>query len=235
MKPLLLLLPGMLNTPAVWDAVTDALGDAAEVVVLDATTQDSLEAMARDAMALVAPRLAAQPGRRLVACGFSMGGYVLQEALTQGLRPAALAFLSTSARPETEEGRAVRAKTVGAIERDFGKVVQNLAGFVTGESRHGDAAFMDGVRNMMLSTGAATAIRQTQAIAARRDHRELLVQLTMPALVMCGRADRTTPPPLSEELAALLPHARLIGFDGVGHMTPLEAAPQVAAQLRPLL
>ncbi|MBN9408274.1 MAG: alpha/beta fold hydrolase [Burkholderiales bacterium] len=236
-KPVLLLIPGMLNTAAVWDGVAAALAAEAEVRIADVTTQDSIAAMARDARERIADVPASTP---LAVCGFSMGGYTAIEMVAgdtaPGRRPDALALLSTSARPETDEGRAMREKTIAAIGRDFGKVIQGVATFGTAEATHADAALMARILEMMRAVGPEAAIRQNRAIAARTDRREQLVQLAgLPTLVMCGREDRITPPPLSEELAALLPRARLEWIDAAGHMTPMEAAPRVAELLRGLL
>lgn len=233
MKPLLLLIPGMLNTRQVWSGVADCLGEAAEVRIAEVTTQETVADMARDAWATVAD---APAERRLVICGFSMGGYVAMDMLADGgRRPDAMALLSTSGRPESTEGRAMRDKTIAAIGRDFEKVVQSVAQFSTAEATHADAPRMQSILAMMRATGAAAAIRQNRAVAGRADRREVLASLDVPTLVICGREDRITPPALSEELAALVPGASLEWIDGAGHMTPVEAAPQVAALLRRLL
>jgi pimeloyl-ACP methyl ester carboxylesterase len=232
MKPVLLLIPGMLNTAAVWDGVVAELGDAAEVRIADVTTQADIPAMARDARARV-DDLA--PGRRVVACGFSMGGYVLLEMLRGGWRPDAIALLSTSARADTEEGRAGREKTIAAIGRDFEKVVQNIAAFGTAEATHADGPRMAAIASLMRGVGPEAAIRQNRAVAARADQRDLLPQLSLPTLVICGDEDRITPPRLSEEMAALMPGAQLEWIAQAGHLAPVEAAPRVAALLRPLL
>ena len=233
-KPVLLLIPGMLNTAEVWREVVAALGADAEVRIADVTTQDSIAAMARDARALVAD---VPPTTPLVVCGFSMGGYTAIEMVSgAGRRPDALALLSTSARSETEEGQAMREKTIAAIGRDFEKVIQGVASFGTAKATHADERLMTHILDMMRAVGPDAAIRQNRAIAARSDRREQLSQLTgMPSLVLCGREDRITPPPLSEELAGLLPRAQLERIDGAGHMAPLEAGPQVAELLRTLL
>lgn len=235
MKPVLLLIPGMLNTPAVWREVADALADDADVRILDVTTQAGIAEMARDAAACVADVPAATP---LVVCGFSMGGYTAIEMLARtdgGRRPDAVGLLSTSARPETPEGRVVREKTIAAIERDFEKVIQGVASFGTAAASHADAPLMQRIVEVMRNAGPAAAIRQNHAIADRGDHAEALRKLDLRVLVMCGREDRITPPALSEELAALIPGARLEWIDDAGHMTPMEAPDQVAALLRTLL
>lgn len=236
-KPVLLLIPGMLNTAEVWRDVAIALAPDADVRIADVTTQESIAGMARDARALVADVPESTP---LAICGFSMGGYIAIEMVageaSTGRRPDALALLSTSARPETDEGRAMREKTIAAIGRDFVKVIQGVATFGCAEATCADEARMARILEIMRAVGPEAAVRQNRAIAARADRREQLARLAgVSVLVMCGREDRITPPPLSKELAALLPHARLEWIDGAGHMTPLEAAPRVAALLRGLL
>jgi 3-oxoadipate enol-lactonase len=44
----------------------------------------------------------------------------------------------------------------------------------------------------------------------------------VPTLVLCGAEDRITPPALSEELAALIPGARLELIDAAGHVANAE-------------
>jgi pimeloyl-ACP methyl ester carboxylesterase len=43
------------------------------------------------------------------------------------------------------------------------------------------------------------------------------------ALVLCGLEDTLTPPDLSEDMARLLPDARLVLLPDVGHLSSLEA------------
>ncbi|MDB5967009.1 MAG: hypothetical protein JWQ72_3509 [Polaromonas sp.] len=233
MKPALLLIPGMLNTAAIWGRVVPLLQDAADVLIADVQSQSSIRDMARDAWAQAAALPAAQP---LVLAGFSMGGYVAIEMLAACARPVrAAALLSTSGRPETADGRALREKTIAAIGRDFDKVVAQVAAFGTNTSSQGDTLLMDELMAAMRGVGADTAARQNRAVMDRADHRETLARLDLPVLVACGRADRITPPALSEELAAGIPGARLECIEGAGHMTPLEQPGRVAVLLKTLL
>lgn len=233
MKPVLLLIPGMLNTAQVWSPVASLLQDAAEVRIASVLTQSSIFGMARDAWATVVDVPAETP---LVVCGFSMGGYTLLEMLANPARPlSAVALLDTSARPETPEGAAVREKTIVAIERNFAKVVDGVVQFAIHPSTQARPERMEPIRQVMLDTGAETAIRQNRAIMGRADHRAALAQLRVPALVMCGREDRITPPELSIELAGLIPGARLEWIENAGHMSPMEQPARVAALLRTLL
>ncbi|WP_421953510.1 alpha/beta fold hydrolase [Polaromonas sp.] len=233
MKPVLLLIPGMLNTAQVWDGVADRLRDVAEVRVADVLTQPSITQMAREAWTQVADL---PPGVPLVLCGFSMGGYVAIEMLAGPARKiSALALLDTSARPESPEGAILREKTITAIGRDYSKVVDGVTQFATHATSREDAALMAQIREVMLGVDSETAIRQNRAIQDRSDHRALLARLDTPTLVICGREDKVTPPVLSEELAALIPGARLALIDNAGHMALMEQPASVAALIKTLL
>jgi pimeloyl-ACP methyl ester carboxylesterase len=50
-----------------------------------------------------------------------------------------------------------------------------------------------------------------------------------PTLVLWGRCDRIVPPSSGRQLADAIPHARLVGLDGVGHCAMLEKPAETAA------
>jgi 3-oxoadipate enol-lactonase len=58
---------------------------------------------------------------------------------------------------------------------------------------------------------------------AELDLRPLLAQVKVPVLVLVGEHDEATPPPMSRELAALLPDARLTVIPGCAHVPQLQA------------
>jgi pimeloyl-ACP methyl ester carboxylesterase len=230
MKPVLLLVPGMLNDERIWSQVAAQLDDVAQVRVAHVLTQSSLTEMARDAWRLVNSSPVDTP---LVLAGFSMGGYVVMEMISQMARPLdGVAFLSTSSRPESPEGMVVRQKTIEAMQTDFPKVVEGILKWST--YRANEALTQD-LRQMMLDLGSEVAIRQTRAIMARKDHRALLAGLTCPVRLLCGQSDRVTPPELIQELSSLIPHAPCQIVEDSGHMLPREQADLVAHHLRQML
>lgn len=233
MKPILLLIPGMFNTAAIWQPVVDALQGAAEVRIANVLPQDSIPAMARDAWGLVADRPSGTP---LIVCGYSMGGYVAIELLAAHREAVnAIAFIDSGGGVESAESLVVREKTIAALERNFERTVEGVISFSLHPDSLSNTPLVDGMRSMMHTVGAATAIRQTRAIMARSDYRAMLRQLAMPALVVCGRNDKVAPPALSEELAQLIPGARLEWIENAGHQTPLEAPDIVARHLLTLI
>ena len=236
MKPVLLLIPGMFNTAAIWDLVVDALNthsDAPDIRIADVLGQESIAAMADDAWRLVSDTPTGTP---LVVCGFSMGGYVALDLLAAHLgRVQALAMVNSSAAVETPESTVVRKKTIAALERNFERTVEGIIRFSLHPDSLQDTPLVDGMRRMMHAVGAPAAIRQTGAIIGRADHRALLATLRLPTLIVCGREDNVIPPAASQELQRLLPHAQLEWLDNAGHQTPLEQAPTVARHLLALI
>lgn len=87
---------------------------------------------------------------------------------------------------------------------------------------------------------AKREVIQTPEFVARRaiaslnesDTRDALGRIAVPALVICGREDRITPPAESQELAEGIPNARLVLLDDAGHFPMLEAPEAFNAELR---
>lgn len=230
MKPVLLLIPGMLNDARVWSDIAPLLAGVAEVRVAEVSRQDSIARMRDDAWARLAD---VPPGVPLLVAGFSMGGYVALDMLAHPARQVqALLLMSTSAQPETEQTRVVREKTLAAMAADFPRFVSGVQSFNTHST---DPVLGAQLRQMMLDLGAETGRRQVQAIMGRQDHRALLENLPMPVRILVGRHDRVTPPALSEALAHQIAHAELEIVDDAGHMLPREKPQAVARVLRELI
>jgi pimeloyl-ACP methyl ester carboxylesterase len=227
-KAALLLIPGMLNQPAIWDAVIAQvraqLGGQLHIGVADVLTQASIPDMARDAWTCLDAIPAHTP---CYLAGFSMGGYVALEMLAHPQRAIQEAWLlSTSAQPESPESAPLREKSIAGFAQDFEKTIQATARWGTFEKTPAQTAPLV---QAMRALGAPTAIRQTRAIMQRRDLRARLAALDLPVHVLCGMDDRITPRQLSQDLAALIPKAQLQLIEQSGHMLPFEQ-PELIAQ-----
>ncbi|HEY0569273.1 MAG TPA: alpha/beta fold hydrolase, partial [Xanthobacteraceae bacterium] len=77
-------------------------------------------------------------------------------------------------------------------------------------------------REAFLRTDTAVFEEACEALAGL-DLRPKLSQVKMPVLVLVGEHDEATPPPMSHELAAGLPDARLTVLPGCAHVPPLQA------------
>lgn len=233
MKPVLVLLHGLLNDERVWEPVAWCLRDAADIRIPNLRRQEHMAQMSADAWAAVAD-VPAQTD--VVLAGFSMGGYVAQQMLADApRRVAALALIDTSCRPEAPENIPVREATMAGLQRDIGAETLNILRRGVHTDRLADVHLMALGQRIMREVGADAAVRQLRAIIGRADHRAMLARLDLPTLVMCGRVDQVTPLALSREAAALIPGARLHIVEDAGHWTPLEQPAEVAAQLLALL
>jgi pimeloyl-ACP methyl ester carboxylesterase len=79
--------------------------------------------------------------------------------------------------------------------------------------------------------GQAAFLRQQAAIMHRPDSRPDLPRIACPTLVAVGAADALTPPHLAEEMAALIPGARLRRFAQAGHLPTMETPEAVTAAM----
>ncbi|WP_237216050.1 alpha/beta fold hydrolase [Falsiroseomonas oryziterrae] len=223
--PTLLFLPGLLCDARLWRDQAAALGGAVRCQVADLTHDESVGAMAERALRAV-------PEGPLAVCGLSMGGYVAMEIMRRAPgRVARLALMDTSARPDTpEQTRRRRALLALSESGMFRGVTPRLLP----QLLHPDSIPRLGAEVMAMAerVGRPAFHRQQRAIMARPDSRPDLPRFAVPTLVAVGEADALTPPALAEEMAALIPGARLARIPAVGHLPPMEAPEAVTALLR---
>ena len=221
-----ILLPGLACDAGLWKHQVDALAPRHEVQVADVHQRyDTLPAMAAG--------LLAETAGPLVLVGASMGGMVaLEAARQQPGRVAAIALLGSSARADTPD--LIRLRTEAIRHFEAGRVEEVLMANVA-FAFHPEAAQRAGLVAeyvaMVRRAGAQQLIRQNRAVMARGDLRPTLPALRSPLLVLCGEADRLTPPEVSEEIAAAVPRARLEIVAGAGHMLTMEQPARVNALL----
>jgi pimeloyl-ACP methyl ester carboxylesterase len=222
--PTLLLLPGLLCDGRLWrDQVAGLAGT--RCVVADLTHDDSISAMASRALSLL-------PEGPLAVCGLSMGGYVALEIFRLAPdRMRRLALFDTSARPDTPEQTRRRKALLALSESGMFRGVTprllpqllapaNLAGPLGAE-----------VMAMAERVGRPAFHRQQRAIMQRRDSRPDLPRVAIPTLVGVGEHDSLTPPHLAEEIAGLVPGARLAVVPRAGHLPSMEQPAAVNALL----
>lgn len=214
-NPTVVLLPGLLCDQAFWTARA-ALQQLAPVVVADFSQSASIAAMAQQA-------LAAAPGP-IVAIGHSMGGRVALEAMRQTPRRiAGLALLDTgihTRRPGEEEKRAAMIRL--AYEQGMAALADAWVPPMVDPRRRDDAALLAPMKAMVLRATPEQHERQMRALLERPDPRALLPGVACPALVMVGRHDQWSPLSQHEEIAALIPGAKLAVIEDAGHMTLME-------------
>jgi pimeloyl-ACP methyl ester carboxylesterase len=182
-----------------------------------ATEQYTTADMARDTLAL-ADHLELETFHLL---GISLGGMVSQQvalAAPERIRTLTLAVTHGGVR---EAGR-VRGRLLGSMARHLPREdqVDNLLYLCYTEAFFEDAGMYAFMRNALLDTPYPQApeafARQAEA-GARHDVRDRLGELSMPVHVIGAERDLMIPVWKSQELASLIPEAKLTILDGAGH------------------
>lgn len=221
----LLLLPGLLCDATVWRAVIDRLSPHMRVAVGDFPTQDSLTVMAQD-------MLAAHPGPLFVA-GHSMGGRVAMEmARIAPDRVLRLALLDTGIHPRRDAELPKRQEMIDLAHRDgMAALARVWLPPMVHPDRHGDAALMGALTDMVLRMDPQLHERQIRALVNRPDASQTIGAYTGPMALIVGRQDAWSPVSQHEDIARLCPQARLTIIEDAGHFAPVERPGPVAEAL----
>jgi len=229
--PPVFLFHSLLSDRASFDAVTPELSRSFRVIVPELPGFGRSQAVS-GGLAEIADRMAeaikdASAGEAPIVLGNGYGGFVaLQMAIRHPGIAARFIFADCGAafaEPGREAFRtmaaASKAKGLGAItdvamRRLFAPEFQARNPDLMADRR---AAFLKTDEDVFRS-----ACDQLAELDLRGEVRTVRV----PALVVVGEQDEATPPPMSHELAALLPDARLKVIPGCAHVPQLQA-PQI--------
>lgn len=230
----LVLLPGLMCDASVWAPQVQALVDAtSRCQVVEYGMQDSLVAMAEQVLA--------EAPSRFALAGHSMGGRVAFEVVRLApQRVTRLALLSTAchARAPGEAGERERAGRMALLDLARREGTEAMArewvqGMVP-SARLAENALIEPIVSMFGRSSADRFAAQIRALLDRPEASDVLRSLRVPTLVLSGRQDAWNPPPVHEEMAALVPagQARLALLDGCAHMCTVERPEAVNAELR---
>lgn len=254
--PVVVLVHGWTCSTAYWAAQVRDLAVDHRVVVYDqrghgrspASAACTADALADDLEAVLAATLA--PGEKAVLAGHSMGGMTLMAAAGRPCfreHTAAVLLCSTGSSRLVAESLVVPMRPGRLRTWLTRKVLGSRAplGPVTPVARRilKYATMGPGSSPAMVEACArivhACPARVRHAWSHVLDSLDLdhgVRELTVPAYVVVGTADRMTPPVHARALAAALPDcAGLSELTGVGHMAPVEAPEAVTARIRGLV
>ncbi len=226
-KQTLVLVPGHMCDERLWDHQTRYLGDIADVIIGETRLDDS--------MAGIAKRILDQSPDRFALAGLSMGGHIVMEIMRQAPeRVTKLALLDTAAADDTPERRAVREGMADQFAVGDVKILVEdfLQLLLSPERLNEDPVLVAQIREMMIDTANMCFPKQVKALLKRPDSRPDMPHYTCPTLIICGRQDYLTPWAGHEEMADLIPGARLIPIEDCAHMSTMERPQAVTALMR---
>ena len=224
----LFLFHSLLSDRASFDLVVPQLARSHRVIVPELPGFGGSKAV-DGGLAGVADRMAeavkdAAEGCETIVLGNGYGGFV---ALQMAIRHPAIAdrlILADCGAAFSESGReafrnmaaASKARGLSAIT----DVAMRRLFAAEFQAQHPD--LMSDRRDAFLKTNP-DVLQAACAALADLDLRGELSRVEVPVLVLVGEHDEATPPPMSQELAALLPNARLKVIQGCAHVPQLQA------------
>lgn len=225
-KPLMLLLHGAGGQHLQWMGVARMLDEAA-IIAPDLPGHGRSSGTGEETIGSYAAHILRLMDHldidRALIGGHSMGGAIaLALALHHSDRVAGLVLASTGARLKVGQ------PVFDALEAGVQPFVDLFDSMAYGPQTDPDLIARG--RDLLAEAGRDVIQRDFEACHAF-DVREHIAQIMVPALVLCGSADRMTPPHYAESLAAAIPGARLHLIDGAGHMLPVEQPDETAAHI----
>jgi 3-oxoadipate enol-lactonase len=229
--PPLVLLHSLLSDRASFDAIVPALSQSFRVIVPE-LPGFGLSPAVGGGLTEVADRMAtavkdAAAGEPTIVLGNGYGGFV---ALQMAIRHPGMAskfILADCGAAFSEPGRqAFRNMAAASTARGLAAITDvAMRRLFAPEFQEAHPDLMADRRAAFLRTDA-DVFRAACGALADLDLRPELGKVTVPVLVLVGEHDEATPPPMSHELAAGLPNARLKIIAGCAHVPQLQA-PQV--------
>lgn len=221
-----ILVPGLLCDADVWAHQIAALNERYDVIVPDLTRQESLGGMAGDI-------LTSAPESFSIV-GHSMGGRVALEVWRHAPdRVARLGLLDTGVHPASAEELPKREAMldISASQGMTALADTWLPPMVKPGLLEANAALRDRLYAMVERMTPAIHRRQITALVNRLDAAPLLAQIRCPVLIGVGALDLWSPPEQHAPMAEAIANARLVVFEGSGHMAPMETPEEVSAAL----
>src|SRR5713101_1271591 len=227
--PFLFLFHSLLSDRASFDAVVPRLSQSFRVVVPELPGFGGSQTV-DGGLAAVADRMAealtdAAGGDDVFVLGNGYGGFIALQMAVRHPDLATKLILADCGAAFSEEGRAAFRNMAAASQAKGLSAITDVAmrRLFAPEFQEKHPDRMRDRREAFLRTDPEV-FRAACAALAQLDLRPELGQVTVPVLVLVGEHDEATPPPMSRELAAGLPNARLKVIPGCAHVPQLQSS-----------
>lgn len=231
MKPILLLLPGMLCDHGFWQAQSEALADLCAPRVATYGQADTIGHMAEQVLA--------DAPLRFALAGHSMGGRVALEVMRRAPgRVMRLGLFCTDFRgPEDEISRAEEAahrQRLMAHAREHG--MESLARLwftsLMAPFHRSNEAMIEAMVAMGARHTPDQFAAEVKAGLRRNDQSSVLSGIACPTLVCAGELDALRPVVGHVQMAERIPQSVLVIIQGSGHMVSIEQPEALTAAMR---
>jgi pimeloyl-ACP methyl ester carboxylesterase len=242
--PPILFVHGFPLSHAMWQSQIDVFGRDHRVIAPDlrgfgesnsTSGTVTMEAFADDLHGVLHGVFVDQP---IVLCGLSMGGYVAWQFFRKyRAQLKALILCDTRAAGDTPAAVAGRQKLAEEIlthgsQAALDAMLPRLFAPKTAD-RHPER--VSDVRSMILRNAPAGLAAALHGMAERPDCTQMLSQIDVPTLLICGQDDQITPVAEMRGIAEGIRGAQFVEIPDAGHMAPLENPEAVNAAINQFL
>ncbi|MFO0924791.1 MAG: alpha/beta hydrolase [Pirellulales bacterium] len=226
----LLLVHGFPLSRKMWEAVIPALSASCRVLAPDllgfgqSSNDGAFDTMGQAADDLAAFLQALMIEKPVTLIGLSMGGYIAFEFWKRSPdKLARLLLCDTKATADAPQAIAQRhAMAQVALEQGSKVATEPMVSRLLGAASQTQADIVEALQTMMFSTPPSTIAAAQHAMAKRHSFEEVLGQIRIPCLVLCGAEDMLSPPAEMQRMASQLPDAHFHVIENAGHMVPME-------------
>jgi pimeloyl-ACP methyl ester carboxylesterase len=174
---------------------------------------------------------------KVILCGLSMGGYiVMQYAKKYSNELAGIVLCSTKTvadSPAVAENRRKQAAGLKDKTLELRSIANTMIPKLFAEKTFKNKPeIVRELRAVIESNNPHGVAAAALGMAKRSDTTELLGELNIPVLVICGSEDQFSPPSEMKQIAEKAQYGKFVEIPNAGHLPPLEQPEQFATTLK---
>ncbi|WP_133139296.1 alpha/beta fold hydrolase [Legionella genomosp. 1] len=211
----IVLIPGALATPNLWNQQ--------EVFLQEDRRFHHVDVLNSDSIVEIAHRFISIAPKKFTLIGFSMGGYIALELYRLiPDRIEKLILINSAAKLVSEKGQLERERSLDLMNKGkFDFLIKLIfKNSIYDKQKHD--ALLPLAQEMAQEVGVENYKRQLNAILSKPDHSPLLPTIECPTLLISSKQDNVMPTERSEHMAKNIKYSELIYVEQCGHMAMLE-------------
>jgi pimeloyl-ACP methyl ester carboxylesterase len=161
--------------------------------------------------------------------GLSMGGYVLCELFRIAPEKfSALILCDTTYLADTVEKRNSRFELISKIEaQGSSALIENmLPNLISEDTKRNNPALTVELENIFSKVNPVSAANALRSMAERKDNSEIIVQISVPTLLIFGEFDQVTNLENARRMHQMIPGSEFVIIEKAGHYSNLEQTVQ---------
>ncbi|HAT2048212.1 TPA: alpha/beta hydrolase [Legionella pneumophila] len=211
----IVLIPGALATPKLWNLQEIFFQESNRFHYVDVLNSNSIVEMAH--------RFTSIAPKKFTLIGFSMGGYVALELYRHiPNKIEKLILINSAAKLVSEKGQLERERSLDLMDKGkFDFLIKLIfKNSIYAQEKHD--VLLPLIQEMAQEVGVENYKKQLNAILNKPDHAPFLPLIECPTLLIASKEDKVMPIERSEHMAKEIKNSELIYIEKCGHIAMLE-------------